>query len=207
MTTIGITGIIGSGKTTVSAILKKKGLPVIDLDELAKATLSLKEVHEEITEKIGKEFVVNGEVAVERLRDTVFADKRKLAELEGIVHPRVKERLWWVIGELKEKGEKTVIIDGPLLFETGLYKKLDKIVVVAAGDAQIRARLIKRGMFPEDIEKRISHQIPLSVKEKSADLILHNNGNREDLEREVANLMERIKEWEVKPDAPQRIKK
>ncbi len=203
MITIGITGIIGSGKTTASAMLKKKGLPVIDLDDLAKKTLALKEVQEEITEKIGKGFVENGAIVVERLRDAVFVDRVKLGRLEEIVHPRVRGRLFEMIGEYKDEGAGTVIVDGPLLFETGLYKKLDKTIVVAADMGIIRKRLKKRGMSADDIEKRISHQIPLNEKEKAADLIVRNNGTKKDLDREIENLLERIKEWEVRPDASQ----
>ncbi len=202
MITIGITGIIGSGKTTASAALKRKGLPVIDLDDLAKKTLTLKEVQEEITEKLGSGFVVNGEIVVERLRDAVFTNKEKLRKLEEIVHPRVRERLWGTIGELEEKGAPAVVVDGPLLFETGLYKKLDRTVVVSADMDKIRKRLKKRGMAADDTEKRIAHQIPLEEKEKEADFVVHNNGTREELEKEIENLLERIKEWEVKPDAP-----
>lgn len=203
MITIGITGIIGSGKTTASAMLKKKGLPVIDLDDLAKKTLALKEVHEEITEKIGRGFVENGAIVVGRLRDAVFVDKEKLRKLEEIVHPRVRERLFETIEGHKDRGAGTVIVDGPLLFETGLHRRLDKTIVVTADMDIIRKRLKKRGMSTDDIEKRIAHQIPLSEKEKAADLIVRNNGTKKDLDREIENLLERIKEWEVRPDASQ----
>lgn len=198
MITIGITGIIGSGKTTASASLRKKGLPVIDLDELAKRTLVLKEVHEEITDKIGSGLVVNGKIVVEQLRDIVFTDREKLRKLEEIVHPRVRAGLWDAVMKLKGKGRGAVIVDGPLLFETGLHKELDRTVVVSADMETIRERLKKRGMSADDIEKRITHQIPLEEKEKAADFIVRNNGTREDLDKEIENLFERIKEWEVK---------
>ena len=198
MITIGITGIIGSGKTTASAALKDRGVPVIDLDFLAKKALTLKEVHEDITRELGNGFVVAGEIVVEKLRDIVFTDKEKLTKLEDIIHPRVRAQLWQTVRELGDSGEKAVIVDGPLLFETGLHKELDRTVVVTADMDVIRRRLKIRGMAADDIEKRISHQIPLEEKEKVADYVLYNNGTRKDLDREIENLMERINEWEVK---------
>lgn len=198
MITIGITGIIGSGKTTASAALKNKGIPVVDLDFLAKKALTLTEVHEDIQRELGNGFVAEGEIVVEKLRDLVFADKEKLQKLEAIIHPRVLAQLWQTIKELEDAGEKAVIVDGPLLFETDLHKKLDKTVVVTADMGVIRERLKIRGMAPDDIEKRISHQIPLWEKEKVADYVLFNNGTREDLDREIQNLLERINEWEVR---------
>jgi dephospho-CoA kinase len=198
MITIGITGIIGSGKSTVSAALKARGIPVIDLDALAKRALTLAEVHEDIEREFGDGLVVDGQIAVERLRDIVFANKEKLRKLEGITHPRVLSELWRQVDELGRAGEKAVVVDGPLLFETGLYGELDRTVVVTADMDVIRERLTVRGMAPDDIEKRILNQIPLKEKEEAADYVLSNNGTREDLERNIGALLERINEWEVR---------
>lgn len=198
MITIGITGIIGSGKSTASAALKARGIPVIDLDALAKRALTLAEVHEDIEREFGDGLIVDGQIAVERLRDIVFANKEKLRKLEGITHPRVLSELWRQIDELGRAGEKAVVVDGPLLFETGLYSELDRTVVVTADMDVIRERLTVRGMAPDDIEKRILNQIPLKEKEEAADYVLSNNGTREDLERNIGALLERINEWEVR---------
>lgn len=198
MITIGITGIIGSGKSTASQSLKIKGIPVIDLDAEAKRVLTMKEVHEDIEKQLGPGLVVNDEICIEKLRDTVFSNKKKLRTLEAITHPRILGRMWKVIADLKASGHRAAIIDGPLLFETGLYKEFDKLVVVTADMDVIRQRLKIRGMEPQDIEKRISHQIPLGEKAEVADYVLLNNGTREDLDREIDKLMERIDEWEVR---------
>lgn len=198
MITIGITGIIGSGKSTASRALKERGIPVVDLDAVAKEVLAFKEVHEDIERAFGPGFVENGTVVIEKLRDTVFTDKEKLQKLEAITHPRIVEHLWKTIGDLRGAGQKAAIIDGPLLFETGLYKELEKMVVVTADMDIIRKRLIIRGMEAKDIEQRISHQIPLGEKEKVADYVLLNNGTRKDLDREIDKLMERMNEWEVR---------
>jgi dephospho-CoA kinase len=202
MIIIGITGIIGSGKTTASNILKKKGTTVIDLDALAKKAIALKEVQEDITDRLGKEYVKDGAPVVDKLKETVFMNKEKLRTLESIIHPRVSECLWKEIAKKREAGTGFVIVDGPLLYETDLHKSLDKIVVISTETEKIRERLRTRGLSDNDINMRMSNQIPLKEKEKRADLVIFNNGTKRALELEVEGLLRRIKEWEVTVDAP-----
>lgn len=202
MITIGITGILGSGKTTASRMLKKEGFNVIDLDLLAKKIIKEKDVKNEIKKVFGKEFIANNRVDIEKLRGKVFGSRKELRALERILHPRVGELLWRKIEQLKRSGARASIVDGPLLFETGLYKKLDKTVVVAAGMEKIKERLKNRGMKEGDADRRMLFQIPLKEKIKKADHVVSNNGNKEDLIRGLADLLEKIKEWEVEANAP-----
>jgi len=202
MIVIGVTGIIGSGKTTASKILKKKGITVIDLDALAKKAITLKEVQEEIANRLGKEYIKDRTLVVDKLKKVVFMNKEKLKTLENIIHPRVSEGLWKEITKKREEGAEFVIVDGPLLFETDLYKRLDKIVVVSTEEDKIKERLRTRGLSDEDMSMRMSNQIPLKEKEKRADFVIFNNKTERDLEQEVEGLLRRIKEWEVTVDAP-----
>jgi len=202
MIIIGVTGIIGSGKTSASSILKKKGITVIDLDALAKKAIALKEVQEDIASRLGKEYIRDGAPVIDKLKETVFTNKEKLRTLENIIHPRVSEDLWKKIAEKREAGTGFVIIDGPLLYETDLHKSLDKIVVVSTEIEKIRERLRTRGLSDNDMDMRMSNQIPLKEKEKRADFVIFNNGTRKDLEQGVEGLLRRIKEWEVMVDAP-----
>jgi dephospho-CoA kinase len=202
MIVVGVTGIIGSGKTTVSNIMKKKGITVIDLDALAKKTITLKEVQEDIVSRLGKEYVKDGAPVIDKLKEAVFMNKEKLRMLESIIHPRVRECLWKEIAEKREAGAAFVIVDGPLLYETDLHKSLDKIVVVSTEKEKIRERLRARGLSDNDMDARASNQIPLKEKEKRADFVIFNNGTKGDLEQEVEGLLRRIKEWEVTVDAP-----
>lgn len=196
MIKIGITGIIGSGKTTVSNLLRKKGFNVLDLDALAKRALEKKEVLEKIKDVFGEDVIVNGRISPERLKDIVFTDKDRLKQLEGIVHPEVIKEISLQGEILRSRGEGSMIIDGPLIFEKGLHRELDKIIVVSAKQGLIRERLKKRGMDEKDIEARTSFQIPLEEKEKLADYVIHNNGTEKDLQKEVDLLIKRIREWE-----------
>lgn len=202
MITVGITGIIGSGKTTAASLLKRKGFEIIDLDQLSKDLIRKGEVLAEIRRRLGAEYVAEDTVDIVRLRDEVFKNKDLLRILEAIIHPRVRSMLGQRLDELEREGAEVVFVDGPLLFETGFYKELDKIVVVSAKTRTIKERLKARGMTEEDIGRRMPHQIPLTEKEKMADHVVNNNGNVDSLEREVEGLLQRIKEWEVRADAP-----
>jgi len=198
MILIGITGIIGSGKTTVSSMISQEGIPVIDLDRLGKEVTDYEEVVREIQEFFGAEFIVNDKVNIEKMREIAFIDAETRKKLEAIIHPRVRVELWRRINQFKAEEAQVVIIDAPLLFETGLYKKLDKVVVVSADMDKIKERLRLRGMEEEDANRRLPHQIPLSEKEKMADHVLYNNGAEEDLKKEIKALLLRIKEWEAR---------
>ena len=197
MILVGITGIIGSGKTTVSSMLSQEGIPVIDLDRLGKEVTDFEEVVGDIKEAFGADYVVNKKADIAKLREIAFVDTETRRKLENIIHPRAGAELWKRIERLKTEGASVVIVDAPLLYETGLHKLLDKVVVVSAEMDRIMERLKLRGMDEEDTNRRLPHQIPLSEKEKMADHVLYNNGTEEDLRKGLRALLIRIKEWEV----------
>jgi dephospho-CoA kinase len=192
MILIGLTGILGSGKSTVAALLRKRGLDVIDLDALSKDSLNWKETRSEIRKVFGEEYVVNDTVDVEKLRKMVFSKDERLRMLEGIIHPRVREEVKKRLSALETKGAPVVVIDHPLLFETGFQEKLDKVIVVTADMETIKERLKKRGMTMDDAERRLSFQIPLKEKEQMADYVIDNNGTEYYLEGQVDSLFTTI---------------
>lgn len=198
MILVGITGIIGSGKTTVSNMLSQEGIPVIDLDRLGKEITDYDEVIRDIEEVFGTEYIANKKVDIVKLRTIAFVDVKTRKKLEAIIHPRVRAELWKKIEHYRDVGARVVVVDAPLLYETGMYKSMDKVVVVSADMDKIRERLKLRGMDEEDTDRRLPHQIPLADKEKMADYILYNNGLEEDLRKELKTLLLRIKEWEVR---------
>ncbi len=196
MMLIGLTGIMGSGKSTVAALLRKRGFEVVDLDAVAKDSLSRKETLEDIKDAFGPQYVASGKADVEGLRKVVFSGER-LRVLEAIVHPRIREEVRRTIDGLEEKGERLVFIEHPLLFEVGFYRRLDVIVLVAAPMDVIRERLVKRGMDPEDIERRLSFQMPLEKKREMAHYVIDNSGTEDKLEAQLDALLEKITKQEV----------
>ena len=201
MIIVGLTGILGSGKSTVAAALRKRGLDVIDFDALAKESLNWKETQDDIREAFGDEYVVGGKVDVERLRQTVFTKNPNVRKLEAIIHPRVHEEVERRLIALEEEGAPAVIIDHPLLFEVGFHRPVDKIVVVTAKDDAIRGRLEKRGMRGDDVERRLSFQIPLKEKEEKADYVINNNGAEDQLGTQIDSLVQEITKWEERGHA------
>jgi dephospho-CoA kinase len=201
MIIVGLTGILGSGKSTVAAALRTRGLDVIDFDALAKASLNWKETQDDIREAFGDEYVVGGRVDVERLRQTVFTKDPNVRKLEAIIHPRVHEEVERRLITLEEEGVLAVIIEHPLLFEVGFHRPVDKIVVVTAKDDAIRGRLEKRGMRGDDVERRLSFQIPLKEKEEKADYVINNNGAEDQLGKQIDSLVQEITKWEERGHA------
>jgi len=196
MIIIGLTGILGSGKSTVAALLRGRGLPVIDFDALAKESLARKETQDDIRDAFGDEYIVGDRVDVEKLTQTVFTKDPNVRKLEAIVHPRVRQEVERQLLALEEKGVKAVIIEHPLLFEVGFHRPVDKIVVVTATEEKLRDRLEKRGMKGDDAARRFSFQIPLREKEEKADYVINNNGAENQLEAQIDSLVQRITTWE-----------
>ena len=198
---LGLTGVLGSGKSTVARLLKERGLDVIDLDSLAKESLTWKETQDDIKATFGDDYVVDGMVDVARLRGAAFNHGDALQKLERIVHPRVRGETEKRIEALTKRGARAVVFDHPLLFETGFDKKVDKVVVVTADMKTIRKRLEERGMQADDVERRLAFQIPLAQKEARADYVINNNGTEEELEKEVDLFLEKLTGWEEERNA------
>lgn len=202
MIVVGLTGVIGTGKSTAASLLKKRGLAVIDMDALAKQSLGRKETQDDIRAAFGDEYVKDGRVDVAGIRDLAFHRSEELRKLEAIVHPRVRGQVEKRMKTLQKRGVRAVVFDHPLLFETGFDRKVDRVVVVTADAKTIRKRLKKRGMEADDIERRLSFQIPLGQKVAKADHVINNNGTEAMLEKEIDLLLEKLDAWEEERNAP-----
>jgi dephospho-CoA kinase len=191
MIIVGLTGGVGTGKSTVTNFLKELGAYVIDWDELArKVTRPHSQAWREIVEHFGKS-VLNEDLTVDRqkLADIVFSDKRKLAKLNRIVHPWVFEEDERITGEIRSHDPDALIVkDIPLLFEVARHISVDKIVVVSASEQTQLRRLEEKGISREDARNRIRSQLPLDKKIKSADFVINNDGGPEETRRQVENI-------------------
>lgn len=192
---LGLTGGIGSGKSTVSKILGSIGIKIFDADVIAKDILETEETKKEIEKKLGKKFITDKNlIDKELLKKEVFNDSEKLKILNDIIHPKVKKYYEDLNKEYFDKKE-IVIFDIPLLFEVGLEKFCNKVILV---DIEYKLQLERVGkrdnLSPKFIKKILEKQMPREEKLKKADIIIENNGSLEELEKKVLDLIERIRE-------------
>ncbi len=198
MLLVGLTGGIGSGKTTVAAMLAARGAVVVDADELARRAIdSGTPGHDMVVIEFGPD-VVGPDGALDRqaLAARVFADPQARARLEAIVHPEVARLIHEAVDPYRET-DRVVVLDVPLLFETGMQSMCDVVVVVTSTVEQQVGRLVAaRGMAEEEIRARIGAQMPLEQKARRADLVVPNQGSRADLDRQVDRLWMELVELE-----------
>jgi dephospho-CoA kinase len=166
MNVIGLTGGIGMGKSTSAELLARRGLPVIDTDQLAREVVEPGQpALEEIKEHFGADIVdVRGQLRRHELAQRVFGNEIHRQQLEAIVHPRIRT-LWLAKVEVwRAEGRKNGVVVIPLLFETGAAAFFDGIICVACSAATQRERLLARGWPPQQIEQRIRAQWPIEKK-------------------------------------------
>jgi dephospho-CoA kinase len=193
---IGLTGGIASGKSTVAGILRRLGAAVVNADELAReVVLPDTPGWREIVQTFGAG-VLQPDRTLDRqkLRKIVFDDGAARKKLEAIIHPRVRALAEKRIKEHAGAGFEIVVYEVPLLFEGNLQDSLRPVVLVAAAHATQKRRLMERDRLSEaDAEKHISAQMSLEEKRRLADYVIENDGELEDLERQVREILERIR--------------
>jgi dephospho-CoA kinase len=187
MTLVGITGGIGSGKTAVAELLKGWGWTVYASDETAKQIMvSSAEVRQELSVAFGPQVLTPNGVNAPLLASLVFgADPecgKRLARLNGIVHPRVLEAHMQAIAAEEARGTKIVAIESALIYEIDLEDGFDFVVVVDAPHEECIRRVMERsGLTREDVERRMAEQISPEEKRGLADFVIDNTGTLDDL--------------------------
>lgn len=192
-TVIGITGGIGSGKSTVSALLSEiLSAPILDADKISKNALKDKVIIEKIKSFFGASiFDSNDLLNKEQLSKLVFSSEKKLIELNNIIHPYVMQKISDTIKELANES-KYILLDVPLP-NAEFINLSDTILVVVANDETRIKRASKRlNISEEDVKKRIEKQIPISNYIKLADHIIKNNGTIEELKNNLYELCENL---------------
>ena len=192
---MGLTGGIGSGKSTVSALLASYGAVVLDADVMARQVLEVGAPGlAEVVEVFGPEVLrPDGSLDREQLGRRVFADPEQLARLNAIVHPRVAERYAELVAEAEASGARVVVHDVPLLVENGLQDRYDAVVVVAASPQTQLERLVHvRGMAEEDARARIAAQSSLEDRLAVATHVISNDGPLDELVPQVERLWKRL---------------
>jgi len=185
---LGVTGNIGSGKSTVAAMLKTKDAALIDADKLAHQACSFKSsVYKKIKNCFGKSILKNNNcIDRVKLARIVFSDKAALDKLNSIVHPVVIKKIRQLI---KKTNKKIIILDAALIIEAGLRKTIDKLVVVASKRNQQILRSQKcSGLSRNEVIKRMQFQISQSKKERFADFIIDNSGSMNKTKKQVMQI-------------------
>jgi dephospho-CoA kinase len=184
--TIGLTGGIASGKSTVARILADAGAAVVDADRVARDVVAVgSEGLAEVARVFGPDVLASdGSLNREALAGVVFADDAARARLQAILHPRIGRRSAQLIEELRASDATYVIYDAPLLVEVGAHEKLDALIVVAAAtEAQVARAATRDRVAPEEVTRRIAAQLPLERKVEVADYVISNDGSLAELEQ------------------------
>jgi dephospho-CoA kinase len=188
MIRIALTGSIGMGKSTVAEMFRSAGLPVFDADAVVR---QLQGPGGELVDNIGHHFpgtVRAGTLDRDCLAQIVLADPAKLAVLESIVHPAVRE--WREAFVNKHSDAPALLFEIPLLLETGGEKELDKVIVVSAPAEVQRVRVLKRhGMTEAKLASILARQIPDEEKRRRADFVIDTGGDLSTTEAQVRDIL------------------
>lgn len=194
MRIIGLTGGIGSGKSTVSAILRELGAAVVDADEAARAVVEPGQpALDEIRQEFGDEVIgPGGRLDRKTVAQRVFDDQDARQRLNAIIHPRVREWMAARITEAVEQGAEIVVMDTPLLYEACLDGGTSETIVVwVPAEVQVQ-RAVGRGMEEADVRARIRSQMSLDDKRDWATHVIDNSGSREATRQQTLRLWRQL---------------
>lgn len=188
MLIIGLTGGIGSGKTTISTLFHELGVPVIDADEIARQIVQPGEFAlDEIVETFGREYLTdNGTLNRKSLRELIFSDPAAKNTLEAILHPKIRKT---ILNQIEKIDAPYVLLSIPLLLERGWKEMVDQVVVVDCPEEQQIERICRRDHLTTNKARAIlENQIDRDSRLQAADEIIDNSGNIESLSKRVEEL-------------------
>jgi dephospho-CoA kinase len=188
---IGITGGIGSGKTTVANICGQTGLPVLDADQISRdATAAGGSAIPAITDLFGQAMLnQDGSLDREKMASLVFKDRKSLDKLSAIIHRQVLTEISIAIDRYQEKGVKAIFLDVPIPVKQGFLDRCDQVWVVRADDPVRIRRLTERGMSEEEARRRIAMQMTDAEYQAIGDRIIENNRDYASLHAQVRELI------------------
>ncbi len=190
MKAIGLTGGIGSGKSTVASMFAQRGIPVLDLDQVGKIFLKNKCVQDDLCAAFGDTVVKQGVVQSTKLAAIAFADDESTKRLNAILHPHIYayEQQW-----LAEQTGDYAMVEASVLIESGGVERMDALVVVMADEAVRKARVLARGKQDESMFERIvKRQCDDDTRLLMANYLLDNDGDMKALEQQVVLLSKQL---------------
>ncbi len=194
---VGLTGSIATGKSTISKMFSEADVPVIDADAIAREVVEPGEVaYEKIVQHFGEEVTSEGgTLNRKRLGSIVFNDESERKALNEIIHPEIRKEMLSRRDQYIREEQPLIIMDIPLLFESGLFDYVDQVLVVYIPEKLQVERLMKRDKSSkEDAQARIDAQISIEEKKDKADAVIDNSGTIEESRRQ---LMEILRNWGV----------
>jgi dephospho-CoA kinase len=195
---VGLTGGIASGKSTVSALLKKAGAVIIDADRIARQVVKKGlPAYREIVEEFGESVLLSdGEINRSVLGDIIFNDPQKKQLLNSIVHPRVRKEQNRQLKHIEKNHPNTIVIlDIPLLIESQMVMDLSEVIVVYAPEhIQIKRLMQRDDISKADALARVRSQIPIEEKKDKATIVIDNSGTRENTRKQALKIFQRLKD-------------
>jgi len=191
MLVVALTGGIGAGKSAVAQNFAELGALVIDADQLARIAIERgSDGFAEVLLRFGEELILNGDIDRKKLAEIIFSDEQARRDLEAIIHPRVQVMFAEAVADLDH--DDILIYEIPLLAETNAAEKFDYVITVEADLELRKARLLKRGLYISQIEKRMAAQASEESRTALADTVIRNDGDEDSLLRQVENLWESV---------------
>jgi dephospho-CoA kinase len=194
---VALTGGIATGKSYVRTRLAAHGIPTLDADVLARdAVAAGSSGLAAVVERFGTDLVrPDGSLDRRALGVLVFGDGQARADLEAIIHPRVRDATTTWLDRLAAAGENLAVVDIPLLYETGRDRDFDRVIVTSCPRTQQVARAVERdGLTPAQAEARIDAQLPTDAKVQRADFVIDTGGTFGDTNRQVDRAVEKLLE-------------
>ena len=191
MLLVGLTGNIGSGKSTVAQLLSERGATIIDADVLARRAVELgTAAYASIVERWGTSILsADGLIDRAALRRIVFSEPQELEQLNSIVHPEVERMRAALVEQARQRGDRLVVCDIPLLFERRMTDVFDRIVLVDATRPTRLERLVReRGLRETEAMEMIVAQMPAELKRARADFVIDNAGTLTQLDQRVTEV-------------------
>ncbi len=195
MKVIGLTGGIGSGKSTVSQYLQELGAVILDADKVGhEAYRPNTETWQELVAAFGRQILTpDDEIDRKKLGEIVFSDPESLARLNQIVHPRMYQMMETRIEECRQQGVAVVVLEAAILLEAGWTPLVDEVWVTVASESTVVGRVKERTGLPEEqILARIRSQLSSEERAKQANVVINNDGNLDELKTKVQELWQKL---------------
>lgn len=198
MKVIGLTGGIASGKSTVTQLLREQQITVLDADAIAWQLAQPDEaLWQAYTERYGDRVLLpDRQLNRQAVADIVFAQPEEKQWMDGMAHPIIRDEIKKQLSAAAQAGDRLIVLDVPLLYEAGWDDMVEQVWLVYVNrEVQLQRLMARNGYNLHEAQLRINAQMPMEEKRKRAQIVIDNNGNRQELETMVMGLLDKQKEW------------